>query len=177
MAVAEDEKRGSTSLPMGAQVRLLLGLYLLGLIVGLLYLLIITWPEVGGATNLSVFGLRLGREGRVLLLVSLTGGLGACIHGATSFIYFCGKGQLFRSWGWWYVFRPFIGASLAVVVYAALRGSLLTARVSPEDMNIFGVVAIAGLSGMFSKQAVEKLRQMFDLLLAKLSEAGEGKGE
>ncbi len=173
MATAEDKKREPTSLPMSTQVRLLLGFYLLGLLIVLLYLLITTWPEMGEATSLSIFGLRLGREGRILFLVSFAGGLGACIHGATSFIYFCGKGQLFRSWGWWYIFRPFIGAGLAAIVYAALRGSLLTARMNPEDMNIFGVVAIAGLSGMFSKQAVEKLRQIFDVLLAKFSETEE----
>lgn len=173
MAAVGDKKGEPASLPMSTRARLLLGFYLLGLIIVLLYLLITIWPEVRGTAGLSIFGLRLSREGRILLLVSFAGGLGACIHGATSFIYFCGKGQLFRSWGWWYIFRPFIGASLAAIVYAALRGSLLTARMNPEDMNIFGVVAIAGLSGMFSKQAVEKLRQIFDLLLAKFSETGE----
>jgi hypothetical protein len=40
-------------------------------------------------------------------------------------------------------------------------------------VNLFGIAAIAGLSGMFSKQAVEKLRQIFDVLLAKLSELEE----
>ncbi len=163
-----------SSTSMSPRARLILGLYLLALMIVLLYLLITTWPEKEETTGLSLFGLGLGMEGRILLLVSFAGALGACIHGATSFIYFCGKAQLLKSWGWWYILRPFIGASLAAIVYAALRGSIFTARMTPENMNIFGIAAIAGLSGMFSKQAVEKLRQVFDVLLARLSEAEEG---
>jgi len=173
MAEAGDKKREIAPTSMSPQVRLMLGFYLLALMVALLYLLITTWPEKEGTAGLSLCRLVLGKEGRILLLVSFAGALGACIHGATSFIYFCGKGQLLKSWGWWYIFRPFIGASLAAIVYAALRGSILTARITPQDVNLFGIAAIAGLSGMFSKQAVDKLRQIFDVLLAKLSESEE----
>ncbi len=168
------ENKQTSPAPMSLQARWGIGFYLLVLMAALLYLLVTTWPEKAGVSALILLGHPLGKEGRILLLVALTGALGSCIHGATSFIYFCGKGRLHRSWGWWYIFRPFIGASLATIVYAALRGSILTARISPEEMNIFGIVAIAGLSGMFSKQAVEKLRQIFDVLLTKLSEEEEG---
>jgi len=113
MAEAGDKKREIAPTSMSPQVRLMLGFYLLALMVALLYLLITTWPEKEGTAGLFLCGLILGKEGRILLLVSFAGALGACIHGATSFIYFCGKGQLLKSWGWWYIFRPFIGGQLS----------------------------------------------------------------
>jgi len=62
-----------------------------------------------------------------------------------------------------------VGSALAVIFYFVLRGALLQA---PPDSNAelpinpFGFAAMAGLAGLFSEQAVEKLRQVFATLLA-----------
>jgi hypothetical protein len=46
----------------------------------------------------------------------------------------------------------------------AVRGGLLAAQASADAVNPYGVAALAGLVGMFSKQATDKLREVFDTL-------------
>jgi len=55
------------------------------------------------------------------------------------------------------------GAALAVIVYLALRGGFLPTA-PPGGVNPFGFVAMAGLVGLFSKQATQKLDEVFTTL-------------
>lgn len=57
--------------------------------------------------------------------------------------------------------RPFLGAALAVLIYAVLRGGLLASGSGPEDVNAFGFAAIAGLTGLSSEAASNKLQALF----------------
>lgn len=114
---------------------------------------------------------------RLILLVVVTGLLGSYIHSATSYADFRGNRRFEPSWLIWYLLRPFIGASLALVVYFALRGGLLSAVLSgtqPTDatqINPFGIGAISGLTGMFSKQAADKLSDVFNTLFRSQGDA------
>jgi hypothetical protein len=109
-------------------------------------------------------------EERLLLLVIVAGALGSYIHSATSYSDFRGNRQFNSSWTLWYVLRPLIGVSLAMVVYFATRGGLLLLIVNGADassasnVNPFGVAAVSGLTGMFSKQAADKLAEVFSTL-------------
>ena len=100
----------------------------------------------------------------LMILAALAGALGAFIHLATSLTSFIGNRQLVRSWVAWYVLRPFIGAALGFLGYFVLHAGLLT-DTSEGAVNRYGVVALAGLFGMFSKQAIDKLREVFDTLM------------
>jgi hypothetical protein len=61
--------------------------------------------------------------------------------------------------------RPIIGSVLALVFYLVIRGGLLSvSNGAAGDLNPFGVAAIAGMVGMFSKQAADKLKETFDNL-------------
>lgn len=107
---------------------------------------------------------------RLILLVIVSGLLGSYIHSATSYADFRGNQQFGASWLLWYLLRPFIGAALALVVYFAIRGGLLsvvlagTESQEAEKISPFGIAAIAGLTGMFSKQASDKLAEVFSTL-------------
>jgi hypothetical protein len=109
-------------------------------------------------------------EERLVLLVVVAGALGSYIHSATSYADFRGNRQFGPSWLLWYILRPFIGVSLALVVYFAIRGGLLSMVLSGDaatdatKINPFGIAAIAGLTGMFSKQAADKLAEVFSTL-------------
>jgi hypothetical protein len=83
---------------------------------------------------------------------------------ATSFVDFAGNRQLMNSWEWWYVPRPFIGSTLAVIVYFAIRGGLIAGASDAENLSPYGVSALAGLTGLFSKQATEKLKEILENL-------------
>jgi len=110
----------------------------------------------------------INRELDLLWLVLLGGALGSFLHTAQSYSDYVGYGKLKSNWAWWYAFRPFIGAGLALVFYAAARGGFMaiatgsTAKAS--ELNPFGVVSIAALVGMFSKAATTKLGDVFDTL-------------
>lgn len=89
---------------------------------------------------------------------------------ATSFTFFAGKVKLVESWLWWYLLRPFIGAAVAIILYFVVRGVLFATTAESKDVSLFGILAFSGLAGMFSKQAIEWLRQIFDQMFRKVSD-------
>ena len=48
--------------------------------------------------------------------------------------------------------RPFIGSALAVIVYFAVLGGLISGNAGAGELSPYGLSALAGLTGMFSKQ-------------------------
>lgn len=103
-------------------------------------------------------------EVRLLLIALLAGALGSYIHAATSFADYVGNRKLSGNWVWWYLLRPFIGMSLALVFYFVVRGGFISPSAGGTDMNPFGIAAMAGLVGMFSKNAIDKLNEVFTSL-------------
>ena len=110
-------------------------------------------------------------ELQMLVVVASAGGVGSSIHVATSFASYVGNGKFIPTWTWWYVLRIPIGVGLAILVYFLLRGGFMTVPsgggngARPEDyVNPFGFAGVAGLTGMFSKQATDKLQELFDTL-------------
>ncbi len=110
----------------------------------------------------------INRELDLILLVLLAGTLGSFLHTAQSYSDYVGNRTIKSSWVWWYSFRPFIGAGLALVFYAAVRGGFMAiatgSNAKASELNPFGVVSIAAMVGMFSKAATMKLGEVFDTL-------------
>lgn len=106
-------------------------------------------------------------ETRLILLVLLAGAIGSYIHATSSFVDYLGNREFISSWAWWYLLRPFIGMMLALVFYFVFRGGFVTAGTNQGGdaaasfINPFGVAALAGLVGMFSKAAADKLNEVF----------------
>jgi hypothetical protein len=159
--------------------KILVGLYLVLVGGTLIYLLIAVWPAVhsattatetsqtsGADTTISVFGASYSPDSDValLLLVAVLSALGSYVHAATSFVDFAGNRRLVVSWIWWYVFRILIGVSLAEIFYFAIRAGFLGTDTPASDINPYGIAAIAGLVGLFSKQATDKLSEVFTTL-------------
>jgi hypothetical protein len=59
---------------------------------------------------------------------------------------------------------PLIGAALALIFYLVFRGGFLTTASKSSDVNVYGLVAISGMVGMFSKQATNKLDEVFSTM-------------
>ena len=59
---------------------------------------------------------------RLILLVIVAGGLGSFVHASTSFADYVGNDRFDRTWTWWYLLRPFIGMSLALLLRKAWDG-------------------------------------------------------
>jgi hypothetical protein len=172
----------------GKPLTLALGLLMLLVGAGLVYLIVAVWPAVRQATEPAAAGqpapkttvgligpveLTLDSDAALLVLVVITGAFGSYVHAATSFADFVGNRTLATSWIWWYLLRLFIGVALAVIFYLAIRGGFLAAQADAASVNPYGVAALAGLVGMFSKQATDKLEETF----TNLFRVAEGKGD
>jgi hypothetical protein len=148
------------------------GVYLVLLNLMLLYVLLRLWPDqVPLAAAPHSFTLiphlwivSLWPEVQFLALVAAAGALGSYIHLATSFADYLGNRQFVKSWTWWYVLRPFMGSALALILYFVVRGGLIAGSSGASELSPYGITAMAGLSGMFSKQATDKLREVFENL-------------
>jgi hypothetical protein len=101
-------------------------------------------------------------EIQYLLIVLLVGALGSFVHLTGSFVYYIGRSRFRAKWSAWYLLRPFIGATLAMVVYFVFRAGFLAGNGGVTSVNLFGIAGLAGLTGMFSKQAVNQLTEVFD---------------
>ena len=112
--------------------------------------------------NLLGWKFDISYELRLLLLVLLAGALGSYIHAATSYVDFAGNRKLLSSWAWWYILRPFIGMVLSLIFYLVLRSGLLIVQTETSTLKPFSILAFAALSGMFSKQVIDKLRELLD---------------
>jgi hypothetical protein len=137
----------------------------------IIYSLVVLWPAIQAASlsppvarKVSWFGwsYKPEPEAALLLLVITVSALGSYLHAAVSFSDYVGNGRLARSWIWWYLLRVFVGTGLAVLFYFAIRGGFFAGGTKSNDVNPYGIGALAGLVGLFSKQATDKLRELFD---------------
>lgn len=162
--------------PVGALGRALLGIGLLLLGAALVGALVLIWPAVepaGQGETPTILGRDVRPGVALILLVVVASALGSYVHVATSFADFVGNRRLMASWVWWYLLRAFIGIALALVFYFALRAGLFTTQGDDAVVNPFGVAAIAGLVGMFSKQATDKLDEVFRVMFRTLPGRGD----
>jgi hypothetical protein len=63
--------------------------------------------------------------------------------------------------------QPFAGTALAVVFYLVIRGGFFSPQAGFKETSPFGFAALAAIVGMFSEQAVLKLKEVAETVLAK----------
>lgn len=103
----------------------------------------------------------------LLLLVILGGALGSLVHCLRSVYWYVGNRSLVKSWTAMYLMMPFAGAALSLVFYLLIRGGFFSPQSSFQQTSPFGFAAFAALVGMFSSQAVLKLKDVAEVLLSK----------
>jgi hypothetical protein len=135
------------------------------------------WPAPSPATgsapptaNFSYFGwqVSLTRDQQFFVVVGLAGVVGAMFHVLRSLSTYIGEQYLFRSWIRYYLRLPFVGGILATIVYVALRAGLLAGAGSSSQLDPYGMAAIGALVGLFSAQAAEKVKAMFETLFTEV---------
>lgn len=155
---------------MGRTGTITIGIILVVLAFILGYLLFAFWNQPpadasGKIPDITVdlfgFSVVISAELRIVLLVMIVGLIGSYIHTTISFVNFTGNRELTQSWLWYYTTRPFVAPFLALIFYFLLRGGMLSAGVGSEDVNQYGILAVSLLVGLFSKQAIEKLEELF----------------
>ena len=128
-----------------------------------------------GRTGQKTSGLIKPSEGDVLFMVMLLGALGGFLRLASSLANYVGNRQFLKSWIIYYFLTPIQGAALAPVVYLLLRVGVLNpanpaqGSTSPADsLNLIGIYAFAVLTGLFSKQAIEMMADVFSTIFKKV---------
>ena len=106
----------------------------------------------------------------IFLVVVFAGMLGASVRAIHSFFQHLGLGDFSFKWTWYYLLLPYSGAALSVVIYLVIRGGFYTSSYGEGLLlNIFSFAALAALTGLFSDNAMEKLRQVASVLLADIT--------
>jgi hypothetical protein len=59
---------------------------------------------------------------------------------------------------------PVVGALLGQIFYVVLRAGLVSPSAPSTDVSPYGFTAIAGLGGLFAGQALEKLKNIFEVV-------------
>jgi IPT/TIG domain len=114
----------------------------------------------------QLFGARLqvDREARLFIVVALAGALGGLVYALRSLTWYVGNRNLKYSWMMTYYLQPIVGAAMATITYVVLRGGLVvvTTQTSSDVVNPFGFAAFGALVGLFSAQAAEWLKRIFE---------------
>jgi hypothetical protein len=109
---------------------------------------------------------KVTREELFFIVVALGGALGGFIHTLRSLSWYIGNRQLRWSWLPFNLMLPVIGALGGTVFYVVLRAGLFSSSSNVDAASPFGFTAVALLAGLFSEQAMEKLRLLASELFA-----------
>ncbi len=157
-------------------VRILTFLAIAGIVV-VLWRIYAHWPQAfpGPAAEQGTVGdpkPRQPTEQDVLLMIFLMGFLGGLTHWAGSLAIFVGNRKLMRSWVVYYLLMPVEGSALALVIYFLLRAGVLSTNSGGSDalgeLDLIKIYGFAGLTGLFAKQALEMLRDVFGAIFKRV---------
>lgn len=98
----------------------------------------------------------------MLILVAACGFLGNLIHVSRSLTYYIGMQQFQRSWIPWYFIKPFTASGLALLIYFATNSG---GAATTGPINLFPIMLAAGLAGLFTDIATQKLKVIFEAIL------------
>ncbi|WP_236175814.1 hypothetical protein [Pseudomonas pseudonitroreducens] len=161
------------------------GLMLLALLLAVS--LVSLWPQsypkfppagaVGDPGVQCLLGWCPGADARLLVMVMVAGALGSFVHVAKSFGDFVGNDRFMASWIWWYLLKPCIGMALALMLYLIVRALLLMVNAASDaaSVNLYGLMAMATLVGMASKQGTDKFAEVLDRLFRTRQARGDAR--
>lgn len=161
---------------VGRNAMILLTIYLVLISVALVCGIIQLWPPPTGTSEASPAGneamflfwtFSVSAEGHLILLVILASAVGSQAHALRSLYWYVGNRKLRFSWMMRYILMPFGGMCLGLTFYFVIRGGFFAAGTNVQDLSLYGFIAMALLVGMFTDQAVERLRRVAEALFAK----------
>jgi hypothetical protein len=114
------------------------------------------------------------------LVSMLAAGVGSMITAILGYLEHASEKKDFeRAYTPWYVGRPLMGSLLGLVFYFLMRGGLLATTggaVTGTTLKPWALAGIGAMVGMFSKNAIEKLQEIFNTLFSKQQKAPANTG-
>lgn len=112
-----------------------------------------------------------------VVVTAMAGAVGGCVSTILAFLKHASERRDFDlAYLPWYFARPLLGLLLGLITLFLIKGGLLATlpEMAGQDFNNFGLAGIGSLVGMFSKNAVEKLREVFHTLFSTNADARHG---
>lgn len=97
-------------------------------------------------------------------IVGLSGLLASTIASFRSFYNFYGNRRLKISWTVFYIFRPWQGVLLAIIVFIIIRSGIQAGIGITADQvsaNLFAIATIGFISGLYSEEVLNKFHEIF----------------
>lgn len=115
---------------------------------------------------------------KLLLLVAHAGALGGLLHMTSSVAHRVGADNFDRNRALFFLCRPPMGAGLAILVYFVIQTGLLSptsggATQEHDRDSIYRILALAGLTGLFARRALDKLAEVFNILFQARRNGGQ----
>lgn len=180
-AAAKDASQQAVSSPAATQPRaeyfpseitVLVGLWLL-ILAGLCVSGLFFTLSASSRPDWLAWYLNSNRDLSNAMVTGFGAGVGSVITTILGYLEHASEKKDFeRAYAPWYVGRPLMGLLLGLLFYFLLRGGLLalapssTVATSPADLNAAALAGLGGLVGLFSKNAIEKLRELFDTIFS-----------
>ena len=124
------------------------------------------WPVAavlarpGGAAtrtlNMLWFHVTLTDQTSLLLLAGCAGAAGGAVHALSVLAVRIASQSTTARWSLWYLINPVNAFVLSLLIVAAINGGLLNTN-STSAISLYGVVAIAGTAGLFTKRVLSLL--------------------
>lgn len=138
---------------------------------------VLSFAALSVAGVVAVLRVAPAMEVRQALLMTCAAGIGSSIATILGFLEHASEKKDFDpAYVAWYVGRPLMGLLLGLLFFFVVKGGLLLvlpnlAKLKDVELNPYGLAAIGGMVGLFSKHAIEKLQELFDVLFQTKSQA------
>lgn len=111
-------------------------------------------------------------EAYLFLIVIVSGALGVIARAIFSIFRHIGLGDFSFRWTWYYILSPSGGIALSVVFYVVVRGGFYNPATISGDLplNPFSFAALGALAGLFSENAMLKLKKIAEVLFMPVEE-------
>lgn len=163
---------------------IVISIYVVIVSVALVYMLATLWPDGAGedgkksvyaAWNFLWWDFKVSGDVRLLLIIAFTGALGGQVRTLRSLLWYVGNRKLVYSWLLQYILTPFVGATLAMVLYFVIRGGFFSTEAGTEQTSVYGFAGLAGLAGFASDQALLRLLAVAETLFMKAPVGADSK--
>ena len=106
-------------------------------------------------------------ESDLIVYVAAGAGLiGSLVYASRALAQHVARQDFGAPWSVWYLVRPFVGAVLGAATVLAVAAGLITGGIGSDNIEPGGVMVIGFIAGLFSKQVMEKFKELVAVLFS-----------
>lgn len=165
--IYKTDMEGLGKSPVGLPGIILIAFYHILLSLFLLFGLVTFLSATAEGSELKIFNFVFSTEANLVIVVALSGALGGLVYSLRSFYKYVGNRKLIWSWFAMYILLPFVGTCMGLVFYLVVRAGFFSPEANVDQTSPFGFAALAALVGLFSEQAILKLKDVSETVFTK----------